>query len=68
LFFLAYDIQIHPFIIINFSLSQAEEATHPVYQNERGFGGSIKGRYCERHPAQLTQATGGSGFRSKKII
>jgi hypothetical protein len=44
------------------------EATVPVYQNDRGFGGFIKGMYGIGKSAQLTLTTGISRFRSKNSI
>ena len=44
------------------------EANVPVYQNDPGFGGFIKGMYGIGQSAQLTLMTGVSGFRSKKSI
>ncbi|MEP7374077.1 MAG: hypothetical protein ABI675_11850 [Chitinophagaceae bacterium] len=44
------------------------EAAVPVYQNDRGFGGFVKGMYGIGQSAQLTLMTGISHFRSKKSI
>lgn len=46
----------------------AFEASVPIYQQDKGFGGFIKGLYGIGKSAQLTLTTGVSGFRSKRSI
>ena len=49
-------------------VSLLAEATVPVYQNDRGFGGFVKGMYGIGQSAQLTLMAGISGFKSKNSI